>query len=327
MRPKLVLFAAALAILAGVLPACTQVRIVRPGTQAPARYAAPRPDATLQRRLETTLQGFNGQVGVYVRHLPSGREAAVNADTVFPTASMIKVPLLVALHDRFERGELHPDSQRIFEDSLRYAASDLSGKLRPGQPITVNELAYLMIGLSDNTASLWIQRMVGTGTAVNAWLVANGFDSTRVNSRTPGREAARSRFGWGQTTPREMSELLVRIRQGRAVNPRASERMYRLLTDPIWEDVALSQIPPTVQVAFKYGAVDQSRSETLLVNAPGGDYVLTVITKNQQDRSWTPTNEGWTLIRAVSRAAYEHFNPGDPWRPGPGTGPTTGREP
>jgi beta-lactamase class A len=58
--------------------------------------------------------------------------------------------------------------------------------------------------LSDNTASLWVQRLVGSA-AINDWLAANGYDSTRVNSRVPGREADRTRMGWGQTTPREMA--------------------------------------------------------------------------------------------------------------------------
>jgi beta-lactamase class A len=70
-----------------------------------------------------------------------------------------------------------------------------------------------------------------------------------------------------------------------------------------------------VQAASKQGFVDRSRSEVLLVNAPTGDYVLAVITKNQADTSYTTDNEGSRLIRAVSRAVYEHFNPDDPWRP------------
>jgi beta-lactamase class A len=53
----------------------------------------------------------------------------------------------------------------------------------------------------------------------------------------------------------------------------------------------------------------------LLVNSPGGDYVLAVITKNQADTSHASANEGLRLIRAVSRAVYVHFNPRDPWRP------------
>ena len=62
-----------------------------------------------------------------------------------------------------------------------------------------------MITMSYNTASLWCQHLAGTGTAINQWLEKHGFIHTRVNSRTPGREFARSRYGWGQTSPREMA--------------------------------------------------------------------------------------------------------------------------
>jgi beta-lactamase class A len=78
----------------------------------------------------------------------------------------------------------------------------------------------------------------------------------------------------------------------------------------------LSQIPPTVQAATKQGAVDQSRSEVVLVNAPGGDYVFCVITKNQKDISWEADNGGYTLIRTVSRMLWQYFEPHSMWRPG-----------
>jgi beta-lactamase class A len=97
--------------------------------------------------------------------------------------------------------------------------------------------------------------------------------------------------------------------------------MYRRLTKSHWDDEGLSQIPPTVQVASKQGAVEQSRSEVMVVNAPSGDYVLAVITKNQRDTTYAADNEGHRLIRSVSRAVYEHFNPDDPWRPSPARRP------
>ncbi len=56
--------------------------------------ARERQDRGLQRQLDSLVQGFRGTVGIYVRHLGNGRSAAINPDTVFPTASMIKVPLL-----------------------------------------------------------------------------------------------------------------------------------------------------------------------------------------------------------------------------------------
>lgn len=277
-------------------------------------------DPALAATLDSLARGFRGTVGIYVRHLPTGAGAEMNADTVFPTASLVKIPILLTLYDQVERGMLNLDARVPYPDTLNYRyveATDVVGYMAAGDTLPLSELAFLMLSVSDNVASLWIQALVGGGAAVNAWMAAHGFEHTRVNSRTPGREAARTAFGWGQTTPREIAGSLVMIREGRAVSPRASQDMYRMLTRAYWDDVALSQIPPTVQAASKQGFVDQSRSEVLLVNAPRGDYVLAVITKNQVDESYEESNEGDRLIRAVSRAVYEHFNPGDPWRPLP----------
>lgn len=287
-------------------------------SQQPAAAPRERTDPVLTATLEGLARGFRGDVGIYVRHLASGATAAIRADEVFPTASMIKVPILLTLYDRADRGLVDLDAQLPYPDTLRYPyeeSTDVVGYMEPGEKLPVSELAFLMVALSDNVASLWLQALVGGGVAVNEWLAAHGYDRTRVNSRTPGREANRTEHGWGQTSPREIAAALVSIREGRAVSPRASEEMYRLLTASYWRDEALSQIPPTVQAASKQGAVDRSRSEVLLVNAPSGDYVLAVITKNQADTSYAADNEGHRLIRGVSRAVYEHFNPGDAWRP------------
>ena len=90
-----------------------------------------------------------------------------------------------------------------------------------------------------------------------------------------------------------------------------------MLTSSYWRDRALSQIPPHVQAASKQGFVDRARSEVLLVNAPSGDYVLAVMTKDQTDPSHAAGNPGTALIQAVSRAVYRHFNPDDRWTPAP----------
>jgi beta-lactamase class A len=283
-----------------------------------AAQPAARTDRVLTARLEALTQGFHGEVGIYVRNLRTNAEVAIRADELFPTASMIKVPILLTLYDQVEQGKLDLDARVPYPDTLHYRygeSTDVVGYMAAGDTLPLSELAFLMLTVSDNFASLWLQGMVGGGAVVNDWLAAHGFEQTRVNSRTPGREAARSTYGWGQTTPREIAQALVLIRKGHAVSPRRSEEMYRMLTNSYWKDVALSQIPPTVQVASKQGFVDRSRSEVLLVNAPAGDYVLAVITRNQADTTYVHDNEGHRLIRAVSRAVYEHFNPRDPWRP------------
>jgi len=272
-------------------------------------------DKALTAKLQETLRGFKGVAGVYVHNLRSGKTVSINADTLFPTASMIKIPITIGMFDRIERGEIDYHTVLTYKDSLLYAGEDILGSFKNDEKIALSKVLMLMITTSDNTASLWCQSLAGTGMAINQWLAQNGFENTRVNSRTPGREADRTRYGWGQTTPREMAELVVRIRQGKVISARASERIYRNLIRIYWDSEALSQIPPYVQAASKQGAVDQSRSEVVLVNAPHGDYVFCVITKKQEDQSWTPANEGYVLLRKVSRLLWNYFEPDSHWQP------------
>src|SRR5690606_3453124 len=108
------------------------------------------------------------------------------------------------------------------------------------------------------------------------------------------------------------------IHEGNIISKRASERIYRNLTRIYWDGEALSQIPPYVQAASKQGAVNKSRSEVVLVNAPLGDYVFCVITKNKQDESWTSDNEGYVLLRNISALLWKHYEPESDWQPAEG---------
>jgi beta-lactamase class A len=280
-------------------------------SRAQARRSG-RVDRALQAQLEQLVQGFHGDVGIYVHHLRTGRMAAVRADELFPTASLVKVPILLGTFDAIARGSLRYDSLLTFRDSLVYSRDDLIGDLRDSTKIALAKVSMMMMSLSDNTASLWLQGLVG-GATINQWLHDHGFDSTRVNSRVPGRESAKAQYGWGQTTPREMAGLLTLIREGRAVDAAASEAMYRHLTRSYWNGEALSQLPPWVQAASKQGMVDKARSEVVLVNAPSGDYVFAISTKNQQDSSWTNANEGYVLIRRLSALLWKRFEPAHPY--------------
>lgn len=275
-------------------------------------------DRRLRGELEALIRDFRGDVGIYVRHLKSGKTVALNADTLFPTASMIKVPITIGVFDKIEKGELDYHAEIIYRDSLLYEGVDILGSFKDGEKIALSKVLMLMITTSDNTASLWCQHLAGTGSAINDWLSKNGFTQTRVNSRTPGRESDRSKYGWGQTTPREMAELVVKIREGKVISPRSSERIYRNMTRIYWDSQSLSQIPPYVQVASKQGAVNESRSEVVLVNAPHGDYVFCVVTKNQVDQSWTSSNEGFMLLQKVSALLWKYFEPREDWKPAAG---------
>ncbi|MDT0633155.1 serine hydrolase [Rubrivirga sp. S365] len=294
---------------------------------APARSApAPpwpeaQPDAGLQAAVEVLVDGFDGAVGVYVRHLPTGREAALRTDERFPTASLIKVPILATLFDQVEAGRWAYDQTFRVGDAPPYPHPDvgLVGQLRPDATVALHQLIEMMLSASDNSASFWLQDLVGGGGAVNDWLADHGFEATRLNSRTPGREDAYAAYGWGQTTPREIAALVQRVVEGGAVSPAADLEMHRLLTRTFYDDGAVGAVPPGVQVASKQGWVAASRAEVVYVHAPSGPYVAAVLTRDQGDTRDGPDNAGAVLVRSVACLLWDTFEPGRPWAAPPGS--------
>lgn len=276
----------------------------------PLSVAAQKTDKKLQTTLEQAVKGFNGDIGIYVKNLRSGKTVLLNADTIFPTASIVKVPILIGVMDKISKGELKYDSALIYKDSLLYAGVDILGSFKNNEKILLKKVMMLMLTTSDNTASLWLQSLAGGGTRINEILAQNGLKNTRVNSRTPGREENRTIYGWGQTTPAEMGLLFEKIYQNKIISPVVSERMMRNLGRNYWDvDEAISMIPPTIEVFSKNGCVNSSRSEVLLVNAPNNPYIFCIFTKNNKDISWTHENEAWTMARKISKIVWDYFEP------------------
>lgn len=166
-----------------------------------------------------------------------------------------------------------------------------------------------MLTISDNCASLWCQGLAGGGTRINQVLDSLGFKYTRVNSRTPGRQADRAMYGWGQTTPKEIAEFMEKIVKGEVISRQTSEKMLRLLSRQYWDEEAISQIPPGVFIADKNGALDENRNEVIYVNGKNCSYIFSIFTKNNKDTSWQYNNEAWVLTRRLSALLWHYYNP------------------
>jgi beta-lactamase class A len=154
-------------------------------TSPPAEPPPETGPASLQEVVDQALEGYPGQIGVYVKHLGTGEEAMVRPDSAFNSASVIKIPVLVLALQQAERGGLSLDERvEIRVDDLRpgsgiFQHHDLG--LRP----TVRDILLQMIMTSDNTATDIAIARVGGVDAVNAWISDAGFgDGLRLHQTT-----------------------------------------------------------------------------------------------------------------------------------------------
>jgi len=112
--------------------------------------SAQKTDKKLEGKISKAIKGFHGDIGVYVRDLKTGKIVTVSADTIFPTASIVKVPILIGVMDKMSRGELDYDSPFVYKDSLLYEGEDILGSFKSGEKILLKKIIMLMLTTSDN---------------------------------------------------------------------------------------------------------------------------------------------------------------------------------
>ena len=309
---------AAFVVLSGTATGCVGAQASGSAGRAQAAVAAPaamrtRADsAALRRTLDSLATTHHGIVGYAVRNLDTGERLSRLGDDPFPTASLIKVPILVALYDRVAKGEI------ALETPIRVAKVDKvpgAGQLQffhDDHEVTVADAARLMITISDNTATNVLLDKVPMR---KVWdkMEALGLPRTKVHSKTFQRFTSVAvdssvKYGLGVTTPNEMAQLFALLADGRAVSPAADSAMLDLLADN--EDQALLQrFVDGVRAPHKTGATDQVRTECTLWYLQTR-VVACVLTRENADTRWVLDSEpqvtmarmGGAIVAAWPRA-------------------------
>src|SRR5512134_566513 len=129
----------------------------------------------LDARVQALATAFPGEIGVFAKNLNTGQTIAINADTRFPTASVIKLAVLVEAFHQIAEGKLSPGTKVTLRESDKVGIGDSGtvNELHDGTELTVSDLLNLMIVVSDNTATNLIVGRLGTA-AVNARMESYG---------------------------------------------------------------------------------------------------------------------------------------------------------
>jgi beta-lactamase class A len=303
-----------------VMPA---MLVVLAGLQYPRLEAAQRKADAAE--IRAVAERFAGELGVFAKHLGSGETIAWNPDVRFPTASVIKVAIMVEAFDQMARGTLAPDVVLPVRDALKVGGSGVVRELHQGAELTVRDLIRLMIVVSDNTATNMLLERVGVP-AVNTRLAAYGLKDTRLFRPTFGKKAEvdpelEREFGLGMSTPRDMAALMEMIATGRAVNADASAQMRAILEAQQDDRMLPRQLPfdaREIVVGNKTGTDEEKlpdpsgvrghvRADAGIVRVDGSTYVVAIFARRVKDRSWTPDNAALVTGAGISRRIFDRF--------------------
>jgi beta-lactamase class A len=275
--------------------------------------------AALHRRLDSLAARHRGVVGYAVLNLDTGERLERRADETFPTASLIKVAVLVTVYDLVEQKKLALDDPLTVLKIDKVPGSGQLQFLHDNATVTVRDAAWLMTTISDNTATnLLLDRII----IRRVWdkMEKLGLPHTKVHSKSFLRSSSvamdsSAKYGLGVTTPNEMARLFVLLADGRAVSPVADSAMLDVLAHN--EDSSkLQRFVEGLDVPHKTGDTDQVRTECALF--PLQSRVVTcVLTKENEDKRYMIDNEAQVMMARMGEAIVRAW----PRRPAPAPSP------
>jgi beta-lactamase class A len=250
----------------------------------------------------------SGTVAVYARRIGHPVEISLNADERFPTASIIKVVILLSLYQLAERrpGTLRDVITLKLDDFV--GGSEVLDGYNPGNTISVDRLTRAMIEQSDNTASNVLINYLGFD-RIATTIHHAGLSKTQLHRHFMDVNAI-MHHSENLTTARDMGYLLYQIERGAheavytVASPQSCRAMIRIMLQQEDRDKLARGLPPGVPLANKTGEIDGVRNDIGIVD-PFGDapYVIAVLTKDLYDFSL-----GNIAIRRISKAVHGAFD-------------------
>jgi beta-lactamase class A len=304
------------------------------------------PQRSLTERLRAAVaevvEGSTGEMGVAIKHVETGQELAVNGDHPFPMASTVKVPILVELFNQVDSGKIRLDEMiSLAPYDLHLGSGQLKDYVVPGVSLSMENLARLMMRISDNTATDIVLDRVGIE-HVNDRLTALGITDISVNRNTqdlimdqmgfqdwntegithdelmaklndyevgPGElEMAAARFDLDvqdTATPIAMNRLLEKIVLGQAASPETSAKMVDIMLKcETGLDRIRGLLPSTVSVAHKTGTIGGTINDVGIIFLPEGrgHILLSALSKGAEDE-----DKAAHAIAEIARYAYDYF--------------------
>ena len=283
---------------------CSRAAVAH-GQTPPQKLPPMRADtAALRHKLDSIADGHHGVVGYSVIDVDNNVRISRRGSEKFSTASLIKVPILVTVYDLAAKGQLSLDDPITVLKIDQVPGSGIIQYLHNGTILTVRDAAWLMITISDNTATnLLLDRII----IRRVWnkMDSLGLHDTRVHSKSFLRVSSIAmdssvKYGLGVTTPDEMATLFQLLAKGKAVNPASDSAMLDIL-EHNENGEKLQRYVYGVRAAHKSGETDQVRTECSLYYLRNR-IVACVLTKENVDQRYSPDTEAHLTIGRMGEA-------------------------
>ncbi len=266
----------------------------------------PAPLAVFQAQLSAFSMRAPGHVGIVVQDVVTGMTTGVNGGAEMPAASTIKIPVMVEVFRQLAAGNFDLNTRvKLRRSDKDWGSGDLV-RGRVGSSYPVSRLLELMIGVSDNTATNMLIRLVGRP-HINQEMEDLGLTHTRLTDfiRSEGPH-----IRWAlRSSPADMAHLLRAMAKEQLIDQWSSRAMIAILKGQHHNSLLPEPLPEGTAIAHKTGTLHDTLNDVGIVYEGADPYVIAVMTTDLRTLS-----SGRRFIRGVSRLAYDALGKFATWR-------------
>lgn len=236
-----------------------------------------------------------------IKDLGMNWEVSFNKDKFFPSASLVKIPIMAACFLAAQKGKLKLDYNITLRSNDKLTGSGMLRYAQAGTVFSIEELIGLMIYDSDNTATNLLTNALGID-YLNSSFKAFGLKSTALSRKVADYKARDSGIE-NYTTAQDIALILEKVYHKTLVNRQLSEKCLKLMKLTRMNDRISAYLPAEAMVAHKTGLERGVCHDVGIVFTPKGDFLICVLTKHSEITGKAAKE----LIARVSSSVYQYF--------------------
>lgn len=260
--------------------------------------------------LNTEMPGLEPQVkalmarysflktGMFFLDLDTGNYLDIGGDRVFPAASTIKLPILIAFFQDLDAGKVSLDETLVMRRNLITGGSGTMQYKSAGTTFSARETVTKMITISDNTATNMIIDRLGGITKLNQRFRSWGLKDTIV------RNWLADLRGTNTTSSKDMVRLLALLINNQLVSLSSREQVLDILRHTTIKTLLPAGLGPGADIADKTGDIGFLIGDAGVITMPNGKRYLAGIFVRRPYKD----SRGRDFIRQVSSLVYNYLN-------------------
>jgi beta-lactamase class A len=271
--------------------------------------------SNLQDALNTLAAQHKGKVAFFAKDLKTGSTVAIDPDVPVPTASVIKLPIMVEAFYEIKAGKHRLDERLKLTKENQVEGSGVLTLFQPGLEPTLEDAITMMIVQSDNTATNMVIDVLGIA-AVNEHIAKMGLKNTYLYRKVFMAPVGpmppdQKKFGLGKTSAKDMAEVMESIERCDLGDRSLCDKMIAMLKNQNVRTMipryleSSDTTETTSAIGNKTGSLDDVRNDVGIVYTKHGQIIISAFTYDNQDHGWSVDNTAELLVAKMAKVVVD----------------------